>query len=566
MTENDNFGFELDEKVTEVALQPVNLPISPIIRRTSTYYEHIDTNSIYSESTLPSELVEKQIEEYKKQQRIQAFETEEFERNNNIQYKLRIDKVLIVGGANESKEKDINIDEPVSHAVHEILTNRIDFDKIERECILRNETRMQKLQRHLNKKRVSIPIIILLLALIGGLSYTTYYFFTYNLSERKIVEPESAFLHEQVKREVWQGNETDSMQLTGKYKIISPVKRIILLETQTDMCTSKEDCINFMLEHQQNAYPEYDDIRENFIIAEDGTVFEGRGFMREGETTCENDMITCYNKNSISIAFVRSFTKSNNDVNENNINEQQHSAFCEFIKNNTEGNGKNIDESFNVFHHDNLISSATFDSNEHKLLDKCIRSFNNVPEIERRVMIENDLIDDSLIRHFCKNVLVTTTNGEFCGSKENCQEIIKKFKANFIIGGEGNLIFADNNFDLAVSEGKSSASTYKSINQITEIYVTLDMLSIPSLKHLRSVSITELYYDTLVVLFIGNYATNQPSQSLITEVFSGFIKYAIVLEKLSMDFKICVTNEATKLTNEIKAKYNDKYDNFCNSQ
>lgn len=100
MTEINNIGFELEEKMAESSSQPINLISSPIIRRTSAYYDQIDTTSAYSESTLPSELVEKQIEEYRKQQRTQALETEEFERNNNVQYKLRIDKVLIVGGGN----------------------------------------------------------------------------------------------------------------------------------------------------------------------------------------------------------------------------------------------------------------------------------------------------------------------------------------------------------------------------------------------------------------------------------------------------------------------------------
>lgn len=54
--------------------------------------------------------------------------------------------------------------------------------------------------------------------------------------------------------------------------------------------------------HQQNAYPEFDDIRENYFIDSQGSVYEGRGLAREGQTTYES--LTSYNNKAISISFL----------------------------------------------------------------------------------------------------------------------------------------------------------------------------------------------------------------------------------------------------------------------
>jgi hypothetical protein len=252
----------------------------------------------------------------------------------------------------------------MAHAVDDILTNRIDFDKIEREFRSRDETRLQKIQKLLYKKRVAIPLFALLLVLIVGLSYSTYFFVTLKLAQDAKFQPEQQNLYKRLNRSDWQDNE--SLMLAGKFKIVAPVSKVILLRTQTDTntCDSEKDCTGFMLDRQQNAYPDADDIRENFIIARDGTVFEGRGFEWEGETTCADDTLTCYNNDAISIAFVQNFSQ--------NVSEQQRSAFCEFIRNNTRQHQRNISETFNVFHHDNLISSAALDSDDYGA--QCSRS------------------------------------------------------------------------------------------------------------------------------------------------------------------------------------------------
>ena len=75
--------------------------LSPIVQ-TNPYYESFDSISMFTESTVPSEFaaLEVQAHEYRKNQRLAAAASLESEskQQNNIQYNLRFDKVVIVGG------------------------------------------------------------------------------------------------------------------------------------------------------------------------------------------------------------------------------------------------------------------------------------------------------------------------------------------------------------------------------------------------------------------------------------------------------------------------------------
>ena len=75
--------------------------LSPIVQ-TNPYYESFDSISMYTESTVPSEFAELEVQahEYRKNQRQAATSSLENEskQQNNIQYNLRFDKVVIVGG------------------------------------------------------------------------------------------------------------------------------------------------------------------------------------------------------------------------------------------------------------------------------------------------------------------------------------------------------------------------------------------------------------------------------------------------------------------------------------
>lgn len=259
----------------------------------------------------------------------------------------------------------------------------MNFEEIPLKYMSLDKNRLTKIFR---KKALLIPIIFVFLIMIGGISFLIYESvrkgqyegFSSSTSTTKIIDSTSTtsydtttssqpvINHKIVKRNDWKTN--DSFPITGKYKLISPVNKIILLTTVTSHCDTEESCMEFVNEQQQKAYPEYDDIRENFIIALDGTILEGRGFEREGETTCESDNITCYNNKAISISFVQS------SVEDYEVNEKQQSAYCQFIKNKQDT--KLIDYNVTAFNHNNLVST-TVDDKSFGNLKECCNLHNN---------------------------------------------------------------------------------------------------------------------------------------------------------------------------------------------
>lgn len=157
-----------------------------------------------------------------------------------------------------------------------------------------------------------------------------------------------------LKRDAWV---MKGLELSGKLKQLKPIERILILKTETDSCDSEPSCVDFMFEHQQNAYPEFDDVEENFLISSEGTVYEGRGFSREGQTT--HDSRTSYNGKAVSISFLSSGSS---------LSEEQQTAFCVFIDNMLASG--DLDESFLIFQHNDLKSSF-YDQHEDILIEGC---------------------------------------------------------------------------------------------------------------------------------------------------------------------------------------------------
>lgn len=111
---------------------------------------------------------------------------------------------------------------------------------------------------------------------------------------------------------------------------------------------SKASCIDFLAEYQQNVYPEFDDVRENFFVGLDGAVYEGRGFPIEGQTTFASQ--TSYNNKAVSISFIIR-------VNETAPSLKQQESFCRFIDQSIEQ--KDLKATFSLFHHSHLVSLTT---------------------------------------------------------------------------------------------------------------------------------------------------------------------------------------------------------------
>lgn len=122
----------------------------------------------------------------------------------------------------------------------------------------------------------------------------------------------------------------------------------------------KASCIDFLVENQQNAYPEFDDVRENFFVGWDGTIYEGRGFKNEGQTTFASQ--TSYNNKAVSISFIMR-------VNGTTPSLKQQESFCRFINQSIEQ--KDLNESFSLFHHSHLISSAIEPYDDDFVIETC---------------------------------------------------------------------------------------------------------------------------------------------------------------------------------------------------
>lgn len=69
--------------------------ISPIVRRTSSFFGPFDSVSVFTDTTVPSEVAAFEVEAYEKRKKL---ETDAKQKKNNIQYNLRVDRVVIVGG------------------------------------------------------------------------------------------------------------------------------------------------------------------------------------------------------------------------------------------------------------------------------------------------------------------------------------------------------------------------------------------------------------------------------------------------------------------------------------
>jgi len=109
------------------------------------------------------------------------------------------------------------------------------------------------------------------------------------------------------------------------------------------------------------------DIQENFLIASDGTIYEGRGFAYEGEHT-KDQATTSYNNQAIGVSFIGNYT-------ETSLSTEQIESFEYFVQQMI-SNGTLIDENFKLYYNEQLIGSN--ESNDE--LYKSVRNFTNWQE------------------------------------------------------------------------------------------------------------------------------------------------------------------------------------------
>lgn len=113
---------------------------------------------------------------------------------------------------------------------------------------------------------------------------------------------------ELIKRANW-SNETSAVSIGLE---VYKVKRLIIMDTKSEPCYNNTDCIDFIIRRKKVLYfiPLSKDTarmeRENFFIAPDGTVYEGRGF-HFGAHTYDRQQ-TNYNHDALGISFIGNYT------------------------------------------------------------------------------------------------------------------------------------------------------------------------------------------------------------------------------------------------------------------
>lgn len=144
----------------------------------------------------------------------------------------------------------------------------------------------QETEREWKTIRRSNCVFGILITVMTGIIFILFIGYLSKKQENPDIEQSHSLF---VQRNKW----IDDMGRIGSKQLKTPVSKVILFETASDTC---KNCITKKI--AENYYPKFEDIKENFFIAQDGTVFEGRGFSREGsmksifEDIYDNDAIS----------------------------------------------------------------------------------------------------------------------------------------------------------------------------------------------------------------------------------------------------------------------------------
>lgn len=98
--------------------------------------------------------------------------------------------------------------------------------------------------------------------------------------------------------------------------------------------------------------------------------------------------------------------------------------------------------------------------------------------------------------------------------------LLEDIAYNFIFGGD-DFIFEGRSFDVTGKHTKC--------NKFIKLF---------NYVNYQWYMITGEDYDSIGILFIGNYSENSPKPSLITKLLNEFLPYAVNLGKLEKDYKI----------------------------
>lgn len=178
--------------------------------------------------------------------------------------------------------------------------------------------------------------------------------------------------------QIYSRKDWNALPMKGENKLEMPVKRIIIMDTQTEKCYDSNSCKVFLKSRQKSFNKVLlseglytTDIPENFFVAPDGSIFEGRGFTHEGQHSYDQ-ALTSYNNQAIGVSFIGNFT-------DDDLNSQQLEGFNYFIQKFVrEGQ---IREDYQIYYREQLIGPNVLT----KKLQKNIKTWNHWMEGMKKI-------------------------------------------------------------------------------------------------------------------------------------------------------------------------------------
>ncbi|KAG5676715.1 hypothetical protein PVAND_006528 [Polypedilum vanderplanki] len=298
-----------------------------------------------------------------------------------------------------------------------------------------------------------------------------------------------------ISRDEWNANPTNS----NISRLHFPIKRIIIAHTGGRYCFEEIDCKNLVKEIQ-NENSHLDDIPYNYLIGEDGKIYEGRGFEFQGEHT-SNLYGTEFNSIGICIAFMGNYQSLSPIL----------TPLIKFIDYYL--SYKVIDEDYKLFSQDDLIIR---DDKAYALKD-AIKGMDNFYELRKIIRREewnadiprdeqikfNRIMDMAMLAHTVTNRCFTINECAAIGQQiqnKSFEDGLIDFKYGFIIGNNG-LVFEGRGWDV--------------IGEHTPNY---DSISVG-------------------IAVIGNYDNTEPYKSMYTTL-ADFLDDSYALGKLTDDYKL----------------------------
>ncbi|KAG5676719.1 hypothetical protein PVAND_006531 [Polypedilum vanderplanki] len=235
-----------------------------------------------------------------------------------------------------------------------------------------------------------------------------------------------------ITREEWNADSPKD----GIKKLIGPIKRIIVAHTGGNSCNTMDEC-KTLVKKIQTENSDLDDIPYNFLIGNDGKVYEGRGFEFQGQHT-SNLYGTEFNSIGICIAFIGNY-------NTTSLTEDQLRIFTDFINHYI---SKDVSEDYLIFSQDDLMNTDIKSS----ALNEAFSNFENFlplhPIFKRKDWSTEQRTNEKKFDEAKDWVVLTHTDTESCGDLIECANIAKELQINAIQNGSidipYNFLIGDN--------------------------------------------------------------------------------------------------------------------------